>query len=170
MRRRTERRRNHEDSFQEAFLKLYPIAYRVAGKLLGDHAAAEDCAAEALARTFARWLRVRELPYREAWVLRVASNLAIDMARRRPPVVEAPQPIEVEDATATRLALAAALRALPSRQRDTVVLRYLNDYSEAQVAEALGISSGTVKTHLKRGLEALRGRLGEEFGRNTIVV
>lgn len=146
------------------------MAYRVVFRLLGDASAAEDCAAEALARAFARWSHVKSLTYRDAWVLRVATNLAIDIARRRAPALEPPGHIDIEDMTATRLALAAALRALPDRQRHAVVLRYLNDYSEAQVAEALGISAGTVKTHLKRGLEALRGRLGDDFGRSSIVI
>ena len=103
-------------------------------------------------------------------VLRVASNITIDIVRKRPVFVEPSRAADVEDQVATRLALAAALRALPGRQRDAIVLRYLNDYSEAQVAEALGVSQGTVKTHLRRGLDALRSRIGDEFGRNSIAV
>jgi RNA polymerase sigma-70 factor (sigma-E family) len=169
MSRRANRRREEEDSFREAFLELYPKAYRLGWRLLGERTAAEDVASEAMARAFARWPRVRGLPHRDAWVLRVAANIAIDVVRRRPPLPERPVAVDVEDALATRVALAAALRALPERQRDAVVLRYLNDYSEAQVAEALGVSPGTVKTHLRRGLRALRSKVGDEFGRNTIV-
>jgi len=59
-----------------------------------------------------------------------------------------------------RVALVAALGSLPRRQRQAVALRYLGDLSDGQVAVALGISVGSVKTHIHRGLGALRGRLG----------
>jgi RNA polymerase sigma factor (sigma-70 family) len=67
------------------------------------------------------------------------------------------------DAAVLRLALAAALEALPRRQREVVALRYLADLSEAQVAAALGVSADAVKTHLHRGTTALRARLGPDF-------
>ena len=165
-----ERRNEEEESFRDAFRDLYTAAHRVARRLVGENATAEDCAAEAMARTFASWSRVRDLPYREAWVLRVTTNLAIDLLRRRQPAIEPARDTDGEDALATRLALGAALRGLSKRQRDAVVLRYLHGYTESQVAEALGVSPGTVKTHLRRGLDALRVRLGEDFGRDTIVV
>jgi DNA-directed RNA polymerase specialized sigma24 family protein len=56
-------------------------------------------------------------------------------------------------------ALAGALQRLPARQREVVVLRHLAGLSEPEVAVRLGVSLGTVKTHLRRGHEALRGRL-----------
>jgi RNA polymerase sigma-70 factor (sigma-E family) len=157
------RRRDHEASFREAFAELFPLAYRVAWRLLGNAAAAEDVAAEALARAFARWPHVRALPYRDAWVLRVAANLSLDALRRRPPQLDPQHARDPSDAAATRLALGAALRALPPRQRDAVVLRYLHGYSEAEVASVLGVAPGTVKTHVRRGLDALRSRLGDDF-------
>ena len=158
-----------DDEFQRFFAELFPAAYRVAWRLVGNVTTAEDIAAEALARVFMRWRRVRELRRREAWVLRVTTNLAIDHLRRKTPLIEPPLPLDEADATATRLALAAALRALPQRQREVVVLRHLHGYTQDEVAEALGVSSETVKTHLRRGVEALRERLGEEFGRTNIV-
>jgi RNA polymerase sigma factor (sigma-70 family) len=57
--------------------------------------------------------------------------------------------------------LGMALHSLPSRQRAVVVLRYLSDLSETQVAEALSMAPGTVKSHTHRGLAALRQRLGD---------
>lgn len=157
-----------EEEFRQAFADLFPVAYRVAWRLTGDVTTAEDLAAEALARAFARWSKIRRLPYRDAWVLRVTANLAIDTLRRRPPVLVDPAPVDEGEAATTRLALAAALKALPRRQRDAVVLRHLHGYSEREVAQALGVSPGTVKTHLRRALEALRRRLGDDFGRNHI--
>ena len=99
-------------------------------------------------------------------MLRVASNLAIDALRRRAaaPVPLLPAFARAEDEViALRLALAAALPSLPIRQRQAVTLRYLAGLTDVEVAEALGISAGSVKTHIHRGLAALRGRLGPGF-------
>jgi RNA polymerase sigma factor (sigma-70 family) len=94
-------------------------------------------------------------------VLRVTVNEAIRRLPRRPPLV--PQPLDQTDPTdvvVVRQTLVAALRLLPKRQREVVVLRYLVGLSEAEVAVALGLSLGTVKTHLRRGLARLRTTLG----------
>ena len=157
------------DGFAEAFDELYPRAFKLARRLVGDTDVAEDIAAEALARTYLHWSRVATLDYREGWVLRVAANLAIDRARRRPELVAVPSVSSVpaagtgpdaEELVVLRVALVAALGSLPRRQRQTVALRYLGDLTDGQVAVALGISVGSVKTHIHRGLGALRGRLG----------
>ena len=150
------------EGFEGAFDELFPRAFRLAWGILGDAAAAEDVAAEALARAYARWPRVRDLPWRDGWVLRVVANLAIDGVRRvrRTFVLPAPVPMEEDEAVALRLALSAALRALPPRQRQAVALHYLGGLTDAEVADALGISTGSVKTHISRGVAALRARLG----------
>jgi RNA polymerase sigma-70 factor (sigma-E family) len=152
-----------QTAFRELFDRLLPRVQKTALRVLGDPFAAEDVAAETMARTFSRWDKVSVLPHREFWVLRVAANLAVDVARRRapspPPRVEA----DDEDATALRLALVAALRTLPKRQREVVVLRFLTDLSEGDVAVALGISPATVHTHVHRALAALRRTLGADF-------
>lgn len=151
-------------SFEDAFHELFPRAYQVAYRLLGQAEAAEDVAAEALARTYRHWPRLKDLPYREAWVAKVAANLSIDGLRRRPPAEWLPRPTSPssspEDTVDLRLALAAALSALPKRQRQAVALRYLVDLPAADVAQVLRISSGSVKRHVHRGLSTLRSRLG----------
>ena len=149
-----------DDGFDEAFDELFPRAVRLGTRLLGDRAAAEDVAAEALARAYARWSKVAGLPYRDGWVLKVTTNLAIDRLRRRPPE-PAPAPAEdFEVAVELRMALNAALLTLAPRQRQAVALRYLGGLSDREVAEALNISLGSVKTHIHRGLNGLRARLG----------
>ncbi len=147
-------------TFDEAFLTLHHAAYRASYKLLGDRAEAEDIAQESLARALVRWRKVE--PYAVPWVSRVAANLSIDRARkdRRTSSSAAEQGRPDPDA-AERLDLVKALRALPRRQRDVVVLRYLMDQSEESVAGVLGVSVGSVKTHASRGLAALRLALGE---------
>jgi RNA polymerase sigma factor (sigma-70 family) len=151
-------------TFDERFDDLARLAYRVGYRLLGDRDDAEDVAQEALARAAVRWRKVE--PYAEAWVTRVATNLALGQLRRRRPG----RPVDPSDrpgdaqVVADRVALVAGLRRLSRRQRETVALRYLADLTEAQVAAALGCTVGTVKQHAARGLAALRLDLGPQAG------
>jgi RNA polymerase sigma-70 factor (ECF subfamily) len=147
-------------AFEELFDAVFRKAERVALRIVGDSALAEDLAAEAFARAYARWPSLRDAPWREGWVLRVTVNLAIDATRRAKRATVDLTPYESGDVD-LRLALVAALRVLPGRQRTVVVLRYVADLSESDTAAALGISEGSVKTHLHRGLARLRRELGE---------
>jgi RNA polymerase sigma-70 factor (sigma-E family) len=148
-------------AFEEAFEDLYVRAYGVAYQLLGRRSESEDVAQETLARAFVRWRRIRG--YAEAWVVRVAGNLAIDAWRRRQRVDTEPV-AERQGATAPgpdgqRVDLHRALDALSRRQREVIVLRFLADLPEADVAKALGCSVGTVKQHASRGLATLRASM-----------
>jgi RNA polymerase sigma-70 factor (sigma-E family) len=145
--------------FEEAFTDLYRLAYRVSFRVLGDRGDAEDVAQEALARTHVRWARLSDQP--EGWVVTVATNLSIDRHRRRRRSARTGmEPLALVDVhLAERLDLATALRHLPRRQRQVVVLRYLADWSELDVADALGCSPGSVKSHASRGLSSLRRHL-----------
>jgi RNA polymerase sigma factor (sigma-70 family) len=141
--------------------ELFALAYRIGYRMLGSRADAEDVAQETVARACARWAKVRDYPH--AWVARVSGNMAIDVIRRRRRErrrVVAPSDVERgDDLIGERLDLVAALERLPRRQRDVVVLRYLADLGEAEVAEQLGCSVGSVKQHATRGLARLRTRL-----------
>jgi RNA polymerase sigma-70 factor (ECF subfamily) len=152
-----------DESFEAAYPELFSRAATLAYRMLGDRAASEDVAAETLARTFAHWRRVSSLPYRDGWVLRVATNLAIDAARRRPPAASDAAPLDAAEAATVRMALVAALESLPRRQRQAVALRYLSGLREDEVASALGVSASTASTHVRRGLDTLRGYLGDGF-------
>ncbi len=145
--------------FEDAFPDLYRLAYRVSYRVLGDRGDSEDVAQEALARAHLRWGRLREKP--EGWIVTVATNLSIDRHRRRRRLTSlGSEPLAIVDMhQAERIDLARALRRLPRRQREVVVLRYLADWSESDVAVALGISAGAVKSHASRGLAALRQHL-----------
>lgn len=146
--------------FEDSFEELYRLAYRVSYRILGDRGDSEDVAQEALARVHARWARLGAAPH--GWVVRVATNLAIDRYRRRSRRVRSEREIGLVEAhLAERMDLARALDRLPRRQRQVVVLRYLADWSEADVARALACTPGTVKVHAFRGLAALRSVLGD---------
>lgn len=151
-------------SFDEAFAELVLPAFRVALRILGNVADAEDVAAEAMARALRSWGRVGALPHRAAWVVRVASNLAIDRTRKRSPVLAEPDHVpDLAETVTLRLALAAALRQLPRRQGQVVALRYLGGLTEAEVATSMGISRNSVKKHTARAVTTLRGRLGADW-------
>jgi len=147
-----------ESEFEARYDALLRLGYRAAYRLLGERAAAEDVASEALARAFSRWSKVRG--HAAPWVVTVATNLALDVGRSRARaaslrwmLVEELQPDPHVD---LRLDLQQALRSLPRRQREVLALRYLGDFTEQATAEALGIDVGTVKTHASRGLARLR--------------
>lgn len=143
--------------FEAEFPTLYPRSLGLARRFVGSGPAAEDVAAEAMARALQHWPRL-DPAGRPGWVLRVTANLAIDLIRRKGRTLE-PGVIHLDDDATLRLTLAAALRKLPRRQREAIALRYLADLSEEQTAAALGVSAGAVKTHVHRGLTALRRTL-----------
>lgn len=147
------------DDFDERFDDLAAIAYRAAFRILGDREEARDVTQEALAKAYARWSKVAG--YAEPWVARVAGNQALGVARKRGRslrscAVDPPAWLDPADAIGDRHRLAAALASLSPRQRDTVLLRFVADLSEADVARVLGCSAGTVKSQTHRALRRLR--------------
>lgn len=156
-----------ETAFAGRYPHLYRHAYRVAFRLLGARPDADDLAQEACARAYARWKRVASMDSPEAWVTRVAANLAVDTWRKKANAARklggtraiVDLAAAESDASADRVDLHRALDRLPRRQREVVLLRYVADLSEAQVAAALRCAPGTVKSHAARGLEALRAVL-----------
>ena len=146
------------ESFERRFDELFTVAIRPAWRLLGDRQEAENVAAETLARALVRWGTLADSPNLYGWIVTVSSNLAIGhirKANRRSPLLSVRtdhRPFPIDD----RLELDSALRTVSGRQRDALVMRYYLDYSEAEIAGTMGISVSTVKTHLQRGLRALR--------------
>lgn len=142
--------------FDDAYVRLFVLARRVAERIVPDRAEAEDVAAETLTRALVRWSTVQS--YAEAWVTRVATNQALDRLRRRPPTPDLPPSTSIEDEVSRRVDLVAAVAGLSGRQRQAVALRYLVGLDEDEIAAALGLRPLTVKTHLRRGLLNLRRR------------
>ncbi|UED88588.1 SigE family RNA polymerase sigma factor [Streptomyces profundus] len=140
----------------------WPALLRTAYLLTGNHHDAEDLAQTALARACAHWKRVRRADDPDAYVWRVLINAHVDRFRRRRVrewlTDRFPERAEADSAeqVAARGVLLPALDRLTPRQRAVVVLRYLDDRSETEVAQVLGTGVGTVRSHTARGLAKLR--------------
>ena len=141
---------------------------RLARFFVDDRMAAEDLVQEAFIRLARTAHRIRERDRAAAYLRSIVLNLARDHNRRglvslrhRPPADPAPASVEEEVAVrAEQRDVLDALRDLPRRQRDCVVLRYYLELPVAEIAATLGLSVNSVKTHLQRGLRALGARLG----------
>jgi RNA polymerase sigma-70 factor, ECF subfamily len=141
---------------------------RLLGQLFlvtGDLHEAEEIVQEAFTRASMRWSRLRDYDVPEAWVRRVAMNLAADRARSlrrqtRALLKLGPSPAMPAVSVET-LALVQALRTLPVRQCQAIVLHYLADLPIQEIAQMLAVPSGTVKSLLARGRRALAAKLGE---------
>ena len=125
---------------------------------------AQDIAQEAFARAWQRWDSVRACDSPEAWVRRVATNLATSRYRRaRTARAVAPQLLvrDVPEISPDTVALVAGLRRLPERQRVVLVLHYLADLPVGQIAAELRVPVGSVKAWLSRGRIALAIEVGD---------
>jgi RNA polymerase sigma-70 factor (sigma-E family) len=160
-----------EARFREFVAGRSPALLRTAYLLVGDRGRAEDLVQTALIKTYLAWGRIRDPGAIEAYVHRVMATTATSWWRRRSSG-ERPDPAAPEIAVADASAAVAEadrvrryLLTLPARQRAVLVLRFFNDLSEADVAEALGLSRGAVSAYTSRGLAALRERIGKEASR-----
>jgi RNA polymerase sigma factor (sigma-70 family) len=122
---------------------------------VGDRHLAEDLVAEAYARAWISWRKVRELDVPRAWVVRTALNTHVSWwRRRRREVTLGDYDVAMPAARSGVVSgdLAAALRRLPIRQREVVTLRLLLDLDTATTARILGIAPGTVGAHLHKAV------------------
>ncbi len=157
-----------QPSFEDWFRDLVPLARQRATRFRYSADDPDDLVAEAFARAFIRWSAVSAMPHRDAWLMRVLINLALDAARKRKrPSLRFRAAADEADQAATRVTVTSALSGLPRRQREAIALRYLADLSEVDVATALGVSLNTVKRHLSRARTALRSQLKAGWDEET---
>jgi RNA polymerase sigma-70 factor (sigma-E family) len=166
---------------EEAISALYAAHWRglvrLAWLLLHDQQVAEDVAQEAFVATYRRWASLRSpdaaLGYlRTATVNGARSALRKRGVRERYATATAGSPdltrhVDSAETSALqvdrRAAVLDVLHALPTRQREVLVLRYYLDLSENDIATTLGISRGAVKSHASRGISTLRARFGADL-------
>ncbi|WP_308286917.1 SigE family RNA polymerase sigma factor [Actinomadura parmotrematis] len=162
----------HEE-FREYVAARGPALLRTATRLTGDRADAEDLLQAALAKTYLAWERIGDRAALDGYVRRAMVNTQISWWRRRRLEVyptDRPPDRAVDDhtrRTEMRDVLERALGRLPAQQRKAIVLRFYADMPEAEVAKALGVSVGTVKSTVSRAMARLRDDdlLGREFPR-----
>jgi RNA polymerase sigma-70 factor (sigma-E family) len=149
----------------------YSSLLRLATLILGDVALSEELVQDAFVKLQLRWRGLRQIDRAPAYLRSAVLNGARSQLRRRGVRERHAQVRTVAAASVTPESSAlgcaehermvAALRRLPHRQREALALRYYLDLSEAEIAAAMGVSPGSVKTHLHRGLAALARELGE---------
>jgi RNA polymerase sigma-70 factor (ECF subfamily) len=145
--------------FETFYQQAWDSVYRPLAVTVGDIDLAAEAVDEAMLRAFAKWRLVQRMDNREGWVYRVAYRWAIDRIRRLGRERRlAPQLVDTRtsEPSIVEPGLDAALESMPLNQRSVVVLSCAFDWSESQIADALGIRPGTVKSRLHRGLEHLR--------------
>ncbi|QIY70741.1 SigE family RNA polymerase sigma factor [Streptomyces sp. RLB1-33] len=162
-----DRKQARDEEFQRFVIGRWPRLMRTAFLLTGEQHAAEDLVQTTLEQVYVAWRRVGTADEPEAYVRRVMINAHARRHRRRLKEFLAPK----DDSGLThelpdhgdriaqaddRSALLTALGQLPPRQREAVVLRYWEDLSESQAAEAMGCSVGAVKSNAAKGIAKLR--------------
>jgi RNA polymerase sigma-70 factor (sigma-E family) len=151
-----------ETGFAEFFRSSWDPCLRAVAASTGDLERAEEQVAEAFSRAWVSWRKVSRHPAPRAWVVRTALNAGTSWWRRRSrelPLTGRAAEASVHAATGLDAAVLAALRRLPARQREVLVLRVFLDLDVETTAAHLGIAPGTVRAHLSRAVAALRREL-----------
>ncbi|MET7405054.1 SigE family RNA polymerase sigma factor [Streptomyces parvulus] len=153
-------------SFSSYVKARQPVLLRTARSLTANPSDAEDLLQTALTKTYVAWERIEDHRALDGYVRRALLNTRTSQWRKRKvdefacEELPEPEPLPADDDPAERQALHdamwRAIMKLPARQRAMVVLRYYEDLSEAQTAEVLGVSVGTVKSAVSRALGKLR--------------
>jgi RNA polymerase sigma-70 factor (sigma-E family) len=155
----------------QAITAMYATEYgslvRMSVVLVGDVPTAEEVVQESFIAMYGAWRRLRDIDKAVSYLRRSVVNRSRSVLRRRivaarhAPKHEPDMPSAEQGAITLleRLAVIAALRSLPARQREAVMLRYYLDLSEEEVASAMKISRGAVKSHTARAKAALRSAL-----------
>jgi len=159
---------------EQAVTAMYSTHYRslvrLAALLVRDNATAEEVVQDSFVAMQGGWQRLRDTEKALAYLRQAVVNRSRSVLRHRTVVdknlQKAPPDMPSAEHGALvlleRSAVVAALRGLPDRQREAIVLRYYADLSEAEIATAMGISRGAVKSHTARGMTALRAALEQE--------
>ncbi|MGE5291233.1 MAG: SigE family RNA polymerase sigma factor [Micromonosporaceae bacterium] len=159
---------------EAAVCELYSTHYkslvRLAALLVRDAATAEEVVQDAFVAMHGAWVRLRDTEKALSYLRQSVVNRSRSVLRHRAvvdkyapkPAPDAPSAEQGAITLLERSAVVAALRTLPARQREALVLRYYGDLSEAQIADTMGISKGAVKSHTARGMSALRTVLEQE--------
>ncbi|HYK70061.1 MAG TPA: sigma-70 family RNA polymerase sigma factor [Streptosporangiaceae bacterium] len=146
-----------QDEFADFYGSSRDSCLKAVTAVVGDRLLAEELVAEAFARAWTSWEKVRRHPASQAWVVRTALNIGVSWWRRRREVPLADHDgAAPADVSGVDPVLIAALRRLPTRQREVLALRIFLDLDTESTAQVLRIAPGTVTAHLSRAVTALR--------------
>lgn len=162
-----DQKKTRDEEFQSFVIGCWPRLLRTAFLLSGEQHAAEDLVQATLEQAYVAWRRIGSADAPEAYVRRVLINTHARRHRRRLKEFlspkgdsglghEQPDPGDPIGRADSRGALLKALAQLPPRQRQAVILRYWEDLTETQTAEAMGCSVGAVKSNAAKGIAKLR--------------
>jgi RNA polymerase sigma-70 factor (sigma-E family) len=163
-----------EPAADRAVAELYSLHYQslvhLASLLVRDTATAEEVVQDSFVAMHGGWQRLRDAEKALAYLRQSVVNRSRSVLRHRTVVdknlQKAPPDMPSAEHGALvlleRSAVVAALRGLPERQREAIVLRYYADLSEAEIADTMGISRGAVKSHTARGMASLRAALEQD--------
>jgi RNA polymerase sigma-70 factor (sigma-E family) len=153
---------DQQTEFADFFQASWAPCLRAVVAVVGSRQLAEDQVAEAFAKAWASWRKVRRHPAPRAWVVRTALNTGASWWRRRHrelPLADHDLTAPGEPDSGLDAGLLTAIWRLPARQREVIALRIFLDLDTATIARQLGIEAGTVRMHLSRGVSALRHEL-----------
>lgn len=161
--------RDADAAVEQLYAAHWRQLVRLSTMLVRDQAAAEDLVQDAFVAMHGRWSRLRDPDKALAYLRQAVVNRSRSALRHRGVVDRHLRSATAPDVTvdgpglagSRRDAVLTALAQLSVRQREVLVLRYYLDFSEAQIADALGMSRGAVKAHAHRGSAALRDLLGD---------
>lgn len=160
--------KERDEEFDAFMTASWPSLFRAAVLMVGDHHLAEDLLQVTMTKVYKAWPRVSHVEYPRAYARTVMTNQAISWSRRRSsterPVAVWPETATPshEDQVAQTEQVRRLLQLLPPRQRAVVVLRYYEDMSEVEIASAMGISPGTVKSHAYHAIQTLERLMSSE--------
>lgn len=165
---------NRRDALAALHAEHYASLVGTAYWILGDRTLAEEIAQDAFVRLAESWNQLNDHAAAPAWLRRTVINLSrskirrlvVGRRKREQVASRAAADLTREADGASELAhgeLGTAIRSLPMRQRECVVLRFVHDLTVADIAITLGVGEGSVKTHLHRALKTLGSTLGEEI-------
>ncbi len=156
-----------EADFPDWYRGERPRVLAALSMLSGDRDAAAEATDEAFARAFAHWGRVERMDSPGGWTYRVALNALRTTLRKRGRTARAHASGGPRYAPEVDLDLWEVVRALPDRQRLAVVLRYVADLPEAEIARAMGVRRGTVSSTLAAAKARLAAQLREDVSAET---
>lgn len=155
------------EQFDAFYNATSPRVLRQMYAMTGNMADAQECTQEAYARAWQRWAQVSEAQSPEAWIRTVAWRVAASRWRKAKSAMTAMTRLGAPESAAPpnpdHVALVAALRKIPEKQRQAIVLHHLSGMSVDDVAREVGAPSGTVKARLARGRAALAELLQDDI-------